>query len=108
MKELSNYLENNLNKNSRLHNNNCTWNNLNSENLTIDNTKIITKTKNEMLIARNNILQNYAKDTIEKGEMYYIYGMSTNKNNSYNLCVCEEGKSHEVITKAMEELPEAF
>ncbi len=105
MKELSNYLENNLNKSSRLPNNNCIWNNLNSENLTIDNTKIITKIKNEMLTERNNILQNYAKDTTEKGEMYYIYGMSTNKNNSYNLCICEESKSHEVITKAMGELP---
>ena len=105
IKELSNYLENNLNKNSNLSNNNCLWNNLNSEDLTIDNTKIITKIKNEILTERNNILQNYAKDTIENGEMYYIYGMSANKNNSYNLCICEEGKSHEVITKAMEELP---
>ena len=59
-----------------------------------------------MLIERNNILQKYAKNTKEKGEMYYIYNISENEKNSYNLSNCTIGKSNEVITKQVEDLPE--
>ena len=52
-----------------------------------------------MLKERNNILQKYAENTKESGEMYYIYNTNTNENNSYNLCICKPDKSQEVITK---------
>ena len=38
--------------------------------------------------------------------MYYIYNRNENKKNSYNLCNCKAEKSHEVITKQIEEIPE--
>ena len=104
MDELSNYLENNVAQNSNLSNENYKYNNLNSENLTLYNTKIIAKIRDEMLIQRNNILQNYAKNTQDAEEMYYIY--NTNQKDTYNLCICNEKNSHEVITKKIEELPE--
>lgn len=106
MKELSNYLENNVTNNSKILDADCKWNNLMSNDLTLYNKKIITKYRNEMLIQRNNILQNYAENTKEDGEMYYIYNTSTNERNSYNLCSCEAEKNNEVITKKIEELPE--
>ncbi len=84
MKELSNYLEKNSTNNNNL----------------------ISKYKDEMLIERANILQNYALETKDKGEMYYIYDINTNEKNTYNLCVCKPSKSNEVITKKIEDLPE--
>ena len=94
MEELSNYLENNITNNSKLINSDYKWSNLNSENLTLYDKKIITKFKNEILVARNNILKNYAEKTKESGEMYYIYNISENERNSYNLCSCNQEKSH--------------
>ena len=38
--------------------------------------------------------------------MYYIYNISENHRNSYNLSNCKAEKSNEVITKQNEELPE--
>lgn len=105
MKELSNYLENNTTNNSKMLDNDYKWNNLISDDLTLYDKKIITKFKDEMLVERNNILQDYAKNTKAVGEMYYIYNTSSNQRNSYNLCICESEKSHEVITKSIEELP---
>ena len=96
--ELSNYLENNSNMLS----NNPTFFNLLSDDLTIYNNKIISKYKNEMLIERNNILQNHAENTKEKGDMFYIYNI--NENNSYILSNCSS-HSNEVITSASEDLP---
>lgn len=106
MEELSNYIQNNVTNNSNSLNTNDNFNNLNSDNLTLNNNKIISKYKNEMLVERRNILQNYAEKTKDKGEMYYIYSTSTNARNSYNLCNCVKEKSHEVITKKIQELPE--
>ena len=71
-----------------------------------NNQKITSKYKNEILTKRNEILQNQAEQTKEKGEMYYIYSKASNQSNSYNLYPCEKGKEHEVITKTKEELPE--
>lgn len=106
MEELSNYLENNISNNSKIYTNDYNLNNLLSDDLTLYDKKIITKFRDEMLKARNSILQNYADNTKEKGEMYYIYNTNENKKNSYNLCSCRAEKSHEVITKQIEELPE--
>ncbi len=101
IKELSNYLEKNLINSTE----NNSWNNLLSDNLEIGNKKIISKYKNEMLLERINILQNYASKTKDKGEMYYIYDINSN-NKEYNLCICESNKSNKVITKKIEDLPE--
>ena len=106
MEELSNYLENNISNNSKIYTNDYNLNNLLSDDLTLYDKKIITKFRDEMLKERNSILQNYADNTKEKGEMYYIYNRNENKKNSYNLCNCKAEKSHEVITKQIEELPE--
>lgn len=107
IEEMSNYLENNITNNSKVQSNNK-YNNLISDDLTICGNKIITKFRDEMLTERNNILQNYADNTKEAGEMYYIYNQSENAKDSYNLCICEPEKSHEVITKSIEELPEGI
>lgn len=104
MEELSNYLENNINNDSKNLNINYEFQDLMAEDLTLYNKKVITKFRDEMLIERNNILQNYANKTKEKGEMYYIYGESENKNNAYNLYNCTNG-GKEIITKSIEELP---
>ena len=96
IKELSNYLENNLSNNE--------WNDLLSDDLILYNNKITTKYRNEMLTERSEILQRYAENTKEAGEMYYIYNKSG--VNLYNLCNCETNKSHDVLTETIEELPE--
>lgn len=103
IKEISNYLE----KNNSEVMEDYKYNSLISDDLTLYNKKVIAKYKDKMLIERNNILQNYAEKTKENGEMFYIYDISTNEKNSYNLCSCEKGKSHEVITKKIEELPKS-
>ena len=105
IKELSNYLEKNLTNNTEISGVNNTWNNLLADNLQIGNKKIISKYKDEMLMERTNILQNYALKTKDKGEMYYIYNINTDGKNEYNLCICIPGKSNEVITKKKENLP---
>ncbi len=103
--ELSNYLEKKLITNSDISEKDNIWNNLLADNLEIGNQKIISKYKDEMLLERANILQNYASKTKDKGEMYYIYDRCTNKENTYNICICETGKSHKVITSEINELP---
>lgn len=97
VKELSNYLENN-NKISSSY--------INLADLTIEGEKIISKYRNKMLSQRAEILQKYSENTKERGEMYYIYDVNSDDSNSFNLCICTPGKSHEVITKQKEQLPE--
>jgi len=67
--------------------------------------KIITKYRDEILIKRAKILNKYAYETSQKGEMYYIYSKNSQNEDKYNLCICEEGKSHIVIEASKEELP---
>ena len=105
IKELSIYLEKNLSTNPGIPVANNTWNNLLADNLEIDNKKIISKYRNEMLLERANILQSYALKTKDKGEMYYIYAVNSNNSNYFNLCICESEESHQVIIKSKEELP---
>lgn len=106
IKELSNYLEKNKVNNQEALESDNRWNNLLSDDLELYNKKIIKKFRDKMLIERTNILQNYAEKTKDSGEMYYIYDMSQNEKNSYKLCICDLNKSHEVIIKKTEELPE--
>ncbi len=107
IKELSNHLEKNLTHNTEISGVDNIWNNLLADNLEIGDKKIISKYKDEMLMERANILQNHALKTKNKGEMYYIYDIDTDEKNTYNLCICEPNKSHEVITKKIEDLPES-
>ena len=92
MNELSDYLENNE------------WNNLLADDLKVNDTKIISKYKDKMLKERSNILQNYAESTREEGEMYYVYNVSGNDKNSYNISKAD--KSHKVVTMPVEDLPD--
>lgn len=98
IKEVKKYLENNIIKND-----------IKEEiplvNPTYDSEKIITKFRDEMLIKRADILNNYAKNTQNKGEMYYIYSKNSESENRYNICICAEDKSHIVSEKSQEELP---
>lgn len=104
--ELSNYLKNNIENKAEIHNINDKWNDLSlDEDLTLYDEKIIVKFRDEMLTNRSKILQNYAQYTKEKGEMFYIYDKSTNQKNTYNLSYCNINRSHEVLTKSIEELP---
>ena len=38
--------------------------------------------------------------------MYYIYSKNSKNENGYNLCICEEGKSHIIIELNSNELPD--
>lgn len=99
------FLKNFINElSNNLENVDYKFNNLLSDDLTLYNNKIILKFKDEMLIERTNILQKYAEDTKEMGEILYIYN-NASEENSYNLCSGDIAKSHEVITKKIEDLP---
>ena len=89
-KELSKYVEENITNDSKSVY--TTENNMN--NLEINDKNLISKYRDEILKERFNILQ-----------MYYIYDNSSEKD-SYNLCTCDPDKSHEVIVKKTEELPQ--
>lgn len=97
-KELSNYLEKNSSNNSFTNN----WVDLSLDDLTLFNTKITTKYRDEILIERNNILKNYANCITENKDMFYIYNISSNKNNCYNLYNC---KTNEILTESLDNLP---
>ena len=97
-KELSEYVENNIENDS--------GNRVTSEKgdfMNLD--ELITKFRSEVLVERANILQNYANETKENGEAYYIYDNASN-GDSYNLTVCDASRSHEVITIKKEDLPD--
>lgn len=99
IKELQDYLENN---NSLI--------NVKNEEISLINTnheenKIITKFRDKMFVERSKILNNYAQKTLNNGEMYYIYSKNSKKENSYNLCICKEGKSHIIMETSREALP---
>jgi hypothetical protein len=68
--------------------------------------KVTTKYRDKMYLERNNILNNYAKETANRGTMYYIYSENLGKEISYNVSICEESKSHEVIEVSKDDLPE--
>ena len=98
IEELENYLEKNKMPNNNVENK--------EENL-LENVeeKMITTYRDKMNLERNEILNNYAKQTSNKGQMYYIYSKSSQKLDTYNMCICEEGKSHNVIEINKQDLP---
>ena len=107
IQELSNYLKNHLGNtnNSNIPKSDFEWNNLLSDDLTLYNSKITTKFRDKMLLNRRKILEEYALSTKEKGEMFYIYNNNVDDRNSCLLTNCSPGKSHEIITKNIEQLP---
>ncbi len=67
--------------------------------------KIITEFRDKMYIERSKILNDYAKQTIDKGQMYYIYDKNSKLEYVYNLCICEDEKSHIIIEANRNILP---
>lgn len=67
--------------------------------------KLTTSYRDKMHVKRNNILNNYAQETLDRGEMYFIYSKNSRKDDTYNLCLCEDGKSNQVIEVAEKDLP---
>lgn len=74
-------------------------------NPTHNGNKIITEFRDKMYIQRRKILNDYAKQTIDKGTMYYIYDKNSKLEDGYNLCICEEEKSHIIIEANSNILP---
>ena len=74
----------------------------NSNKYIMNSEKMTTEYRDKMLLERNEILQKYAENTLDKGYMYYIY----DKKDSYLATLCRGENSHEVIKISKEELPE--
>lgn len=74
-------------------------------NPTHNGNKIITEFRDKMYIERSKILNDYAKQTIDKGQMYYIYDKNSKLEDGYNLCICEEKESHTIIEANSNILP---
>ena len=68
--------------------------------------KLISKFRDEMLLERIEILNNYAKETAEKGNMYFIYDKNSMDDNKYNMCLCNENDIYKVIEVDRNSLPE--
>ena len=98
--ELQNYLEKMVSKNTNKEDNILKF--------FMHDEKLITIFRDKMLIERSNILNNYAKQTLENGEMYYIYDKNSNVPDCYNVCACDEEKSHLVFEINKENLPEGI
>lgn len=95
-------LQNSISKNKCL---NCEKEDIPLTNPTHNENRIITKYRDKMLIERANILNSYAKQTLSKGEMYYIYNKNSKIIDGYNLCICKEGMSHAIIEINKDNLP---
>lgn len=95
LNELNNFIEKNFSKNDFSNSNISILEQVQKEQ------KITAMFRDKMYIERNNILNNYASKTSDKGEMYYIYSV----DEKYNLFKCEEGESHNIIEVDKEEIP---
>ena len=96
LNELNNYLENNLSKSDD--------NELSLLQKIYNTGKVTVEYRDKMLLERENILENYAKETKSKGTMYYLYNKDT-EDNKYHISICEEGNSRVVIEAEKNELP---
>ena len=67
--------------------------------------KLNTIYRDKFFMERSNVLNSYAEQTLDKGEMYYIYDKNSKMIDGYNLCVCKEGMSHTIIEVSRSELP---
>ena len=71
----------------------------------LEQNKLTTTYSDKMHVARANILYDYAKQTADKGEMYYIYNKDDNEVDTYHLCICDKENSHKVIEAQGSNLP---
>ena len=101
--ELESYLEKSMLKNDYI---NIEKEDIALLNPTHNGNKIIAKYRDKMYIERSHILNNYAKQTLEKGPMYYIYDKNSKMSDGYNICICEEEKKHDIIVMDKNELPD--
>ena len=67
--------------------------------------KLISKFRDEMLLERIEILNNYAKETADQGNMYFIYDKNSMDENKYNMCLCNENDIYKVIEENKNNLP---
>lgn len=67
--------------------------------------KVTTTYRDRLLVERNNLLNNYAKDTFEKGSMFFVYSKNSSDMNAFNLCAFGEGVNSTVIVVKENELP---
>ena len=61
--------------------------------------------RDKMLVERGKLIRDYAKETADKGPMYYIYDTHSQKENVYLMSICEYGRSHEVFEIEKKNLP---
>lgn len=67
--------------------------------------KLVTEFRDKINVERRNILEEYAKETADKGELYFVYSKNSQDDNKYNLTLCDEEKSNQVIEMDKNELP---
>lgn len=81
---------------------------LNNTNKKIEGESIMitAKYRDKMNTEKAHILNNYAQLTSDKGQMFYIYDKNSKMEEGYNLCICEEGKSHDIIELSKVDLPD--
>lgn len=102
IKELGEFLEKNLSEEKLVNNER---NQLSLLQKIQTDTKLTVEYRDKMHIERSNILNNYAKETFDEGTMYFIYSKNSRNENSYNSCICEEGKSNKVVEIEENQLP---
>ena len=96
MKELKDFLENNLDNNKQ-----------NQESLLqkiLDGRTLTTRYRDEINIQRHKIITDYSKENSEQGEFYYVYNKDS--NNIYGLVMHKDGNVGESIELQEEQLPE--
>ena len=96
IRELQNYLENNISKSENIEKEGILLNN---------NDKITTQYRDKMYIERAHILNQYAEQTLSRGKMYYIYDKNSKITNIYNLYIFKKKNNHTIIKKIKYHLP---
>lgn len=64
--------------------------------------KLTIENRDKFLLKRLEVLNEFAKDNAKNDAMYYIYDKS---EKNYNACICENGKSHNVVQIEEKSLP---
>lgn len=72
----------------------------------LEQNKLTTRYRDKMHVERGHILEEYAEQTADKGEMYYIYNKDDDEIDIYHLCICDKNNRHRVIEVQESDLPE--
>lgn len=99
IKELGDYLQNNITNSLE----DTSRNQVSLLNQIQEENNITSEYRDKMYITRGNILQDYAKETLNDGTMYYIYDKT---GNNYLVSICEEKRSHEILELSENDLPQ--